>query len=688
MADFAHLHFGLPTAPFKHGSIAKRWAKRAPSTSCMTGGFMTSPTQGQSFSFPGTDHISVSWDSSCLTAELLDIYLYAFSTHNNTDSTQTNADSTRIHLYTSVPNALSTYNAPVKPKWWNATAVPNTSVSLQLLILPKGDPIFMNSLPAGPVFAATYVPPTDGSVPPEADWKIQDLDGGVSDFSVDNNPDGSVKPVVEPKKGLSAGSKAAAALVPLLVVIFAGIAYYVWRKRKASRDERKRFSEMVDKRMSVISRDWTSMSAKGGMEGIRASLYGEKGMNDAMRNSVYGGEEMRNSVIAGGQAGIGATSRFNAEVAVNPALAEYQSHLRPGLRSSTYSNGERKSRVSFADGTRPSMDRKSRISFADTTRPSMDRTSRYGTGRASRAFHTAFTVDVPSQQRGLGSASPVSHLTTASNAASNGHSKKSLDFPNPYSGDDYSEEGSASGDASGSMSPTQTQGPTSLSVEDIRKRIGGTNVGSSASKEDDDSMVPALRLMRKGSKQTSPTTASDEGSDELLFSPSQFHFDSNGNTNNIVTVPPPAHGSSSNGIASPRSPGPVGMMPSMNSMAATPDSVMSPDALLRAYAERRATSSQASPSSTPVNGVRSGNNTPAPLIISSPISASTPYNLSSPITPNYNASNNMRTLYSPASTTNRAGVGAAKTQMQSQPVGRESVYSVGMNEEDAYGGHV
>ncbi|KDQ22933.1 hypothetical protein PLEOSDRAFT_163823, partial [Pleurotus ostreatus PC15] len=404
---------------------------------------MTSPNQGQSFSFPGTDHLTVSWDSSCLTAELLDIYLYAFSTHNNTDSTQTNADSTRIHLYTSVPNALSSYSAPVKPKWWNATAVPNTSVSLQLLILPKGDPIFMNSLPAGPVFAATYVPPADGSVPPEADWKIQDLDGGVSDFAVDNNPDGSVKPVVEPKKGLSAGSKAAAALVPLLFVIFAGIGYYVWRKRKASRDERKRFSEMVDKRMSVISRDWTSMSAKGGMEGIRASLYGEKGMNEAMRNSVYGGEEMRNSVIAGGQAGIGASSRFNAEAAANPALAEYQSHLRPGVRASTYSNGDRKSRVSFADGTRPSVDRKSRISFADTTRPSMDRTSRYGTGRASRAFHTAFTVDVPSQQRGLGSASPVSHLTTASNAASNGHSKKSLDFPNPYSGDDYSEEGSA-----------------------------------------------------------------------------------------------------------------------------------------------------------------------------------------------------------------------------------------------------
>lgn len=196
--------------------------------------------------------------------------------------------------------------------------------------------------------------------------------------------------------------------------------------------------------------------------------------------------------------------------------------------------------------------------------------------------------------------------------------------------------------------------------------------------------------MRKGSKQTSPTTgtaASDEGSDELLFSPSQFQFDSNANTNNVVTVPPPAHGSS-NGFVSPRSPGPVGMMPSMNSMAATPDSVMSPDALLRAYAERRATSSQASPSSTPVNGMRSGNNTPAPLVISSPISASTPYNLSSPITPNYNASNNMRTLYSPAGTGNRAGVGAAKTQMQSQPASRESVYSVGMNEEDAYGGHV
>lgn len=215
--------------------------------------------------------------------------------------------------------------------------------------------------------------------------------------------------------------------------------------------------------------------------------------------------------------------------------------------------------------------------------------------------------------------------------------------------------------------------------------------------------------MRKGSKQASPTTgaaASDEGSDELLFSPSQFQFDAhaNANTNNVVvvTVPPPAHGGgASSGFVSPRSPGPVGMMPSMSSMAATPDSVMSPDALLRAYAERRATSSHASSSSTPVNavnGMRSANNTPAPLVISSPISppvsasasASTPYSLSSPVTPNYDygnygnysygnyaAANGVRTLYSPAG----SGV-------RTQPGGRESVYSVGGNEEDAYGGHV
>ncbi|KDQ22934.1 hypothetical protein PLEOSDRAFT_163824 [Pleurotus ostreatus PC15] len=225
--------------------------------------------------------------------------------------------------------------------------------------------------------------------------------------------------------------------------------------------------------------------------------------------------------------------------------------------------------------------------------------------------------------------------------------------------------------------------------------------------------------MRKGSKQASPTTgaaASDEGSDELLFSPSQFQFDANAhanaNTNNVVvvTVPPLAHGgASSSGYVSPRSPGPVGMMPSMSSMAATPDSVMSPDALLRAYAERRATASSSS-SSTPanaVNGMRTANNTPAPapLIISPPISpisppvsasASTPYGLSSPVTTDYNynynygnydygdygnynygAANGMRTLYSPAG----SGV-------RTQPGGRESVYSVAGNEEDAYGGHV
>ncbi|KAJ8487228.1 hypothetical protein ONZ45_g14409 [Pleurotus djamor] len=706
MADFSHLHFGLPAAPFSHhAAIARRHStsqleKRAPNPACATGGFVTSPSRSQTFNFPGTSTFNITWDPTCLDAETLDIYLYAY-THDS------NAASTKVHLYTAVPNSLSTYSAPIMPKWWLSANATTSTTSLQVLILPKDDPIFMATFPPGPIFSATYTAPSDGSVPPEADTSIIDGDQGTTNFAATNNPDGSLKaPVSDSGSSVSPGGKAAAVIFPLLFVLACGLGYWFWRKRQQGKEDRKRFSEMVDKRMSVISKDWQSMSAKAGMEAVRNSTYDG-------RSSFAAGD--RGSTFGSGQAGVGVMggSHFNVDVAANPALAEFQSHLRRGV--TTAAMAERKSKVSFAADT---IDRKSRGSVADVGRPSMDRTSRYDGrpstdtrasryggvgygGRSSRAFHTAFTVDgslddVPALP---GSTSPVSHLTTASYAASNGHDnmngKKSLDFPNPYSpnpmtttfsGSISSHGDNESEDGSGTMSPTQTQGPASLSVEDIRKRIGGTSVGKTDQGNLDGEVMPALRLMRTGSKQKTQTAnqaaASEEGSDELLFSPSQFQFESN----NAVTVPPPAH-ATSGGLVSPRSPGPVGMMPTMTAMTATPDSVMSPDALLRAYAERRATGSAPSP----VSSMRSPTGTPTPLTISSPITASTPYShgLSSPV-----SNNNMRTLYSPAGGNGGfAGVGAGRAgvgaQGQAQNVPRQSmsVYSVGMDEEDAYGGH-
>ncbi|EGN97670.1 hypothetical protein SERLA73DRAFT_184470 [Serpula lacrymans var. lacrymans S7.3] len=106
----------------------------------------------------------------------------------------------------------------------------------------------------------------------------------------------------------------------------------------------------------------------------------------------------------------------------------------------------------------------------------------------------------------------------------------------------------------GELSPTQTKGAFSLTPEDIRTRISVS--GDFASRPSMDEVFPALSMMRTGAE------TQNLGDDYLLpHKPSV----------EMPTPPSPIH-------AAPTSP--VGMMP-------MPASVMSPDEMLRAYAERR-----------------------------------------------------------------------------------------------------
>lgn len=134
------------------------------------------------------------------------------------------------------------------------------------------------------------------------------------------------------------------------------------------------------------------------------------------------------------------------------------------------------------------------------------------------------------------------------------------------------------------MSPTQTQGPLSLTPEDIQARMSGQENRPSM-----DDYMPALSMMRHGGQQ-----AVDSG--DLLFTPQEPE----------MPTPP-----------TPTMPKPVstGVMP----MQPMPANVMSPDEMLRAYAESRRTAG------APVNGG------PA---------------FPSPVASSYDG-NGMRTLYSP-----------------------------------------
>ena len=149
------------------------------------------------------------------------------------------------------------------------------------------------------------------------------------------------------------------------------------------------------------------------------------------------------------------------------------------------------------------------------------------------------------------------------------------------------------------MSPTQREGPMALSVADIQAHMNGIK-GNEAPRPSIDEVLPALSMMRM-----------QNGSQaDLLFEPrSQAQPQAEDAT---IAIPP---------AAVPKSP----ILEAMP-MQAIPSGLMSPDEMLKSYAERRHTGT-----STPTSGSIGTNMISYPMPVASPVSAT----------------NNMRTLYTP-----------------------------------------
>ena len=300
-----------------------------------------------------------------MNASAVDIYLYAPSSAKSL-----------VHEWQNVKNAPGSYIATLDPKWWNSSS----SVNLQLSIVEASTPVFLSTNPAGPIFIATY-------------------SGSPNVGAIANH-------------GLSGGKIAAAVIMPLLFIIALGIGYYLKVNRAKGREERKRWSEAIDKRMSTMSTDWKPMSAAGANAAIRTSMA-----LSGNRSPTFSFGATRSSSIYStdsGNAGIGTEGMYAGKMDSPPQMSQ----LGSGPRSAAAPSGERVSRVSFAADPRPSADRRTIV---------------------SRAYHNSFVPPVPSR----------------------------ID----------SEE----------LSPMQTQGPFSLSQEDIRARVSGA--------EDVNDCMPALSSM-------------------------------------------------------------------------------------------------------------------------------------------------------------------------------------------------
>jgi len=258
-------------------------------------------------------------------------------------------------VWENVDFTTGSVSVDLMPRWWNATA----SIHLQLGIVPAGQAPFQSSqLPAGPIFTATYTPPSSGKVP------------AAADVSITTSPiiDMDQKAQQQPNHGMTAGKTAAAVLIPLLVVIAITVAYVHWQRKKAgTRSEL--FTTKVDQRMSTISTNWKSITAAGANAAIRNSIA------TGNRSSSFSFGAIRPASIidpSDNQAGIGAARQMS------------QMRTGVGLRNPNSIPSERVS--SLAE----SVTRQSRVSFANDARPSIDS----GT-RKTRAYHEGHVPPVP-----------------------------------------------------------------------------------------------------------------------------------------------------------------------------------------------------------------------------------------------------------------------------------------------------
>jgi hypothetical protein len=236
---------------------------------------------------------------------------------------------------------------------------------MQLTIINAGQPPFLSSMPAGPVFTATYN--ASASNPKGPDSNITNVNGAVSHAH------------------LSKGKIAAAVLLPLLFIA-AAIAIYLKMLRAKGIEKRKRWSEAVDKRMSTISTDWKAMSGASANAAIRSSMavsnhpYGSSAGSSRLSMFDYGAHRPTSTASIGefGTAvisrGIYQQENYNFNSSED---APQMSQLRPGLTAASFA----------ADHAR----RVSKVSFAADPRLS---------GRVtSRAYHNSYVPPVPPKKQ-------------------------------------------------------------------------------------------------------------------------------------------------------------------------------------------------------------------------------------------------------------------------------------------------
>lgn len=560
----------------------------------------------QMYKFPNStstistaDPVTFTWDTTCLTTDSVDIYLYSYQTSSSGSSGQTGM----IQAWKATPWEKGSLDVgKLNPAWWNYTQ----DASLQLAIVEAGNPRFFAT--PGPVFEVT-VPEGQLSSASSAVAGSETKTAADGSQTTTTDSSGIFQSVSLGHSGLSKGALAAAVVVPILVVgVLVGI--YIKFARTREMEKRKRWSEHVDRRMSTISQDWRSGggSVAGGAGGIRSSMVsnGTRGGSVYFANGANGARASSYSVGDVNFAGAGAGGTRIPRVGANGGNPEMrQSQLRqsifnastPELASHITAGPPhahaRQSRVSFAadDAIAFANKRKSRVSFSDA-----------GAGAGAAAGGGALRP-VQSNMSALQSAGRNNRGSVFINNGDLGGERHSIDnsrLSQAKINTHVNTRRVQQQDEEFALSPSQVQGPFSLPtaavapVEPAKKGFFGalaSAVGLKDQKKEGAGQGQEQRMREQDQEQAEMTRRSEDAMRNMeatVLRRSQIisqYSANNGSQQSLPLASTPTHIVGNDDeveeLSAPeaRAKSPMGMAP--------PPSGMNPDQLLAAYAAAR-----------------------------------------------------------------------------------------------------
>lgn len=515
------------------------------SASCLAGGLYVQPAGGQQVQV--TNVTDIRWDQSCLdnTVSKIDIYVYSPSMPNQY---------LPIHVFQGIPKSSGLYETKLDPRWWGRDLNHNSSVPVSFNIVPSGNEPWDSSNPMGPTFTADY------SVPDQGATKAESFFGKLSN---------SVKTAFLENGHLTPAGKTAAIVCPL-VVLAVVVGLVVRRLHIKRHNKTVDWAEHMDKRMSRISVDWTSGGdgSAGPVPGTRPASYLARPSRD----------------MDGNFAGRGAGARVPRQIEdITPVFAteaEMREAMPRGL--SMYEEGNRTSRISFADTTRG--DRISRISYANSSEAHgrnsshLPRVGQSTTTRRSQLVDSYYDPDAPAVPR-------VDARYRASQDA-----RRSSRFSDGlvYAEDD--ELRHPEDDDEVLMSPTQNEGPRPLGANDVdrmRQSLDANRklAGDAGSSRNSMLAYPALSMVQSGR----------EGSDghDMFDGPNQARRVSSGSQDSYINHQHYHHAGKAGAVAHLA---PAGV--SAQTGMAPPSNFASPDEAMKHYASLRAGASSATAEST------------------------------------------------------------------------------------------